>query len=110
MSQLIAHRGPDDEGFLLLDTTSGRYEIAGGPATPRDVLQAGITGWAQVNGRNSISWDERIRYDVQYVKELSFLTDVQIALKTFKAVLFRKHLIAAKDYFKEKTEKAREAR
>jgi len=74
-----------------------------------DILP-GITGWAQVNGRNSISWDERIGYDVQYVEELSFLRDVQIVLKTFKAVLFRKHLIAAKDYFKEKTEKAREAR
>jgi len=63
----------------------------------------GITGWAQVNGRNSISWDERIRYDVQYVKELSFWTDVQIVLKTFKTVLFRENLIAARDYFKDKT-------
>jgi len=63
-----------------------------------------------VNGRNSISWDERIRYDVQYVKELSFLTDVKIVLNTFKTVLFRENLIAARDYFKDKSEKAREAR
>lgn len=70
----------------------------------------GMTGWAQVNGRNSISWDDRIRCDVQYIKELSFLKDVQILLKTFKTVLFRKNLIAARDYFKDESEKTREAR
>ena len=70
----------------------------------------GLTGWAQVNGRNSISWDERIRYDVQYVKELSFLKDVQIVFKTFKTVLLRENLIASRDYFKDEPEKTREAR
>ena len=70
----------------------------------------GLTGWAQVNGRNSISWDERIRCDVQYVDELSFLKDARIVLKTFKTVLFRENLIAAKDYFADESEKTREAR
>jgi len=66
-------------------------------------VQPGMTGWAQVNGRNSISWDERIRYDVHYVEHLSLLMDVRILLKTFKTVLFRENLIAAKAYFKDTT-------
>lgn len=52
-----------------------------------DVLP-GITGWAQVNGRNAISWDEKFRLDVWYVDHQSFLLDLKIlwltALKVFK--------------------------
>ena len=52
-----------------------------------DVLP-GITGWAQVNGRNAISWQEKFKYDVEYVKKQSFLFDLKImfltAMKVFK--------------------------
>jgi undecaprenyl phosphate N,N'-diacetylbacillosamine 1-phosphate transferase len=48
----------------------------------------GITGWAQVNGRNAISWSEKFKYDVEYVDKQSFLFDLKImfltALKVFK--------------------------
>ena len=50
-----------------------------------DVLP-GLTGWAQVNGRNSISWDEKFKYDVEYVNNMSFLFDIKIVLLTVKKV------------------------
>ncbi len=51
-----------------------------------DVLP-GLTGWAQVNGRNAISWQEKFRLDVEYVRNLSFALDVKIVLMTVKSVL-----------------------
>jgi lipopolysaccharide/colanic/teichoic acid biosynthesis glycosyltransferase len=49
-------------------------------------VKPGITGWAQVNGRNAISWQQKFEYDVWYVNNMSFLTDVNIFLKTFDKV------------------------
>lgn len=49
----------------------------------------GITGWAQVNGRNSISWQEKFELDVEYVENLSFAFDVKILLLTIKKVIIR---------------------
>ena len=49
----------------------------------RHDVRPGITGWAQVNGRNAISWDEKFKFDVWYVKNMSFLMDVKIFLKFF---------------------------
>lgn len=46
-------------------------------------VRPGITGYAQVKGRNSLTWDERIEYDVQYVKKQSFFIDFIIVLLTF---------------------------
>lgn len=60
----------------------------------RHEVKPGITGWAQVNGRNSISWDKKFDYDVWYVDHLSFLTDVRIILLTFKKI-FKTSNIAA---------------
>lgn len=48
----------------------------------------GITGWAQVNGRNILTWPERIEKDIWYVNNISFLLDLKIAFKTIKVVLF----------------------
>ncbi|MGB5819486.1 MAG: sugar transferase [Saonia sp.] len=55
----------------------------------RHEVRPGITGWAQVNGRNAISWTEKFNYDVFYVDNLTFILDVKILLKTVKKVLFR---------------------
>lgn len=55
----------------------------------RHNVRPGITGWAQVNGRNTISWKEKFAYDVYYVNNISFLFDVKILILTIKKVLFR---------------------
>ncbi|MNO41469.1 putative sugar transferase EpsL [compost metagenome] len=55
----------------------------------RHEVTPGISGWAQVNGRNTISWEEKFEYDVWYVDHVSFLLDVKIVLRTIKNVLIR---------------------
>ncbi|HTO17316.1 MAG TPA: sugar transferase [Edaphocola sp.] len=52
----------------------------------RHEVRPGITGWAQVNGRNAISWNQKFKYDVWYVDNLSFLLDLRIFIKTIKKV------------------------
>ena len=52
----------------------------------RHELKPGVTGWAQVNGRNSISWENKFVYDVWYVDQISFLVDLKILLLTVKKV------------------------
>jgi undecaprenyl phosphate N,N'-diacetylbacillosamine 1-phosphate transferase len=53
----------------------------------RHNVKPGITGWAQVNGRNAISWDQKFTYDVWYVDNISFTLDLKILLKTFIKVI-----------------------
>ncbi|PKD16767.1 UDP-galactose phosphate transferase [Salegentibacter salinarum] len=53
----------------------------------RHEVKPGITGWAQVNGRNAISWTKKFEYDVWYVENLSFGLDVSIIFKTIKKVV-----------------------
>lgn len=55
----------------------------------RHEVRPGITGWAQVNGRNAISWDQKFIYDVWYVDHISFGLDVKIFLLTIKKVFVR---------------------
>jgi undecaprenyl phosphate N,N'-diacetylbacillosamine 1-phosphate transferase len=55
----------------------------------RHEVRPGLTGYAQVHGRNSISWEEKFDMDVWYVDHVSFLTDVKIILETVKTVLSR---------------------
>ncbi|WP_041139741.1 sugar transferase [Beduini massiliensis] len=55
----------------------------------RHDVRPGFTGYAQVNGRNSISWEEKFNLDVEYVSNISFIMDVKIILKTIKVVLFK---------------------
>ncbi len=52
----------------------------------RHEVRPGITGWAQVNGRNAISWEEKFKLDVWYVDNLSFSIDIMVLLKTIKKV------------------------
>lgn len=53
----------------------------------RHKVKPGITGWAQVNGRNAISWTKKFEYDVWYVENMSFKLDLKILLKTVGKVL-----------------------
>ena len=53
----------------------------------RHLVKPGITGWAQINGRNTISWKQKLEYDVWYVNNISFKLDVKIILKTIQKVV-----------------------
>lgn len=53
----------------------------------RHDIKPGITGWAQVNGRNAITWQQKFIYDVFYVDHMSFLLDIKILLLTVKKVI-----------------------
>lgn len=63
----------------------------------RHEVKPGITGWAQVNGRNAISWEEKFEYDVWYVDNYSFVLDMRILLLTLLKV-FRREGINAQGY------------
>ncbi|WP_245809005.1 sugar transferase [Shouchella patagoniensis] len=58
----------------------------------RFLVKPGITGLAQITGRNNLSWDERIEYDVKYVDNLSFKEDIRIVLKTIQSVVFKENI------------------
>lgn len=55
----------------------------------RHEVRPGITGWAQVNGRNAISWTKKFEYDVEYVDNISFYFDLKILISTIKKVLLK---------------------
>lgn len=55
----------------------------------RHEVRPGITGWAQVHGRNAISWTKKFEYDVWYVDNLSFFVDIKIFIETIKKVIQR---------------------
>ena len=55
----------------------------------RHDVRPGLTGYAQINGRNAISWEERFAYDVEYVDNISFIGDIKIIFGTVKAVFKR---------------------
>ena len=60
----------------------------------RHDVKPGITGWAQVNGRNAITWDQKFEYDVWYIDNQSFLLDVRILVKTLVKVFIREGISA----------------
>lgn len=61
----------------------------------RHLVKPGITGWAQVNGRNAISWTKKFELDVWYVTHQSFLLDIKILLKTIQKVVGSKDINTA---------------
>jgi lipopolysaccharide/colanic/teichoic acid biosynthesis glycosyltransferase len=60
----------------------------------RHNVKPGITGWAQVNGRNAISWEQKFKFDVEYVEKQSFDLDIKILWMTFLNVIQRKGISA----------------
>jgi lipopolysaccharide/colanic/teichoic acid biosynthesis glycosyltransferase len=60
----------------------------------RHKVKPGITGWAQVNGRNAISWEQKFTYDVWYIENISFKTDIKIIFLTIQKVLTSKDIAA----------------
>ena len=60
----------------------------------RHDVRPGITGWAQINGRNSISWEEKFNLDIWYVNNQSFWLDIEILFLTIKKVFFREGISA----------------
>ena len=60
----------------------------------RHEVRPGITGWAQVNGRNAISWEQKFEYDVWYTQNLSFLLDIKILFLTVKKVVVKEGIAA----------------
>lgn len=63
----------------------------------RHSVRPGITGWAQIHGRNAISWDERFRLDVWYVDHRSFWLDARILIRTITTVFARRGVSAPGD-------------
>lgn len=66
-----------------------------GEQARRHEVRPGITGWAQVNGRNAISWEEKFKLDVWYVDNVSFALDMKILWMTIRNVIQRKDISAA---------------
>jgi len=61
----------------------------------RHEVRPGVTGWAQINGRNALSWEEKFRLDVWYVDNQSFWLDLKILALTVKKVFVREGISAA---------------
>jgi len=61
----------------------------------RHEARPGVTGWAQVNGRNALSWEDKFALDIWYVDHQSFLLDIKILWRTARKVLVREGISAA---------------
>lgn len=70
----------------LLEEYISRYNVS---QKRRHEIRPGITGWAQVNGRNTISWEQKFEYDVWYVDNISILLDIKIIFLTIKKVFVK---------------------
>ena len=68
----------------------------------RHNVRPGLTGWVQVNGRNSITWTEKFKLDVYYVENVSFLLDLKIIFLTIKQVICRKDIYSKEGKFVER--------
>lgn len=61
----------------------------------RHLIRPGLSGWAQVNGRTAANWDDRLKYDIEYVDNISFAMDMKILFMTIKKVLCKSDLVEA---------------
>ena len=61
----------------------------------RHEVKPGITGWAQINGRNAISWQQKFEYDCWYVDKISFLLDIKIVVMTIKKIAIKEGINSA---------------
>ena len=68
----------------------------------RHDVRPGLTGWAQINGRNTISWEDKFKYDVEYVRNISFMFDLKIFFLTVKKVFIREGINASAEVTMEK--------
>ena len=59
----------------------------------RHTVRPGLTGLAQVNGRNNITWEKKFEYDLMYIKDITFVKDIVIILKTFEKVVRRADIV-----------------
>lgn len=64
----------------------------------RHDVRPGLTGYAQVNGRNNLEWDKRLKYDTDYVNNISFLSDCKIILSTIKKVFKQEDIVTPGDF------------
>ncbi|MBS4538825.1 sugar transferase [Clostridium sp. D2Q-11] len=74
-----------------------KYEDYNDEQKIRFSVLPGITGYAQVLGRNSLNWDERIKLDVEYVKNRNIFLDIKIIYLTFLCVLMKENIYSGKD-------------
>lgn len=74
----------------------------------RHSVRPGLTGLAQVNGRNNIDWDERLGYDVKYVNNITFIGDVKIILQTMGKVLKRSDIASGQQLIIQDLDKERD--
>jgi lipopolysaccharide/colanic/teichoic acid biosynthesis glycosyltransferase len=101
-----------DELPQLFAVVTGQMSLVGPrPALPyqaqyyslrtsrRLLMRPGITGWSQVNGRNNLSWPERLEKDIWYVENLSLLLDLRILLRTLVVCLSGEGLYGAREKF-----------
>ncbi len=73
----------------------------------RHSVRPGLTGLAQVNGRNNIDWDERLKYDIKYVENITFIGDVKIILQTIGKVLKRSDIASGQQLIIQDLDKER---
>lgn len=64
----------------------------------RHDVRPGLTGLAQVNGRNTISWEEKLKYDTEYIKQISFYSDLKIIFKTIKKTIKREDILMGNEF------------
>ena len=95
-----------DELPSLINVLKGELSIVGPRPLPvkympyyydneriRHSVNPGLTGWAQINGRNAITWDHKFELDIEYVNNISFLFDIKVILLTAWKVIKRSDII-----------------